>query len=85
MVMEYVEEDGIHELLEIGDVILTLNGEFCFSTEGFLAKKEQCTQNVFHVQLLRMNDSGGMDLVSLELSKDMPRVYLNTVVYPPDM
>ena len=85
MVMEYVEEDGIHELLEIGDVILTLNGEFCFSTEGYLAKKEQCAQNVFHVQLLRMNDSGGMDLVSLELSKDMPRVYLNTVVYPPDM
>lgn len=83
MVMAYYEPDGINEVFEIGDVILAFNGEPCTSYESYVELKAQCEENTFTLLVLRMNETGEMVPMQLELSKDMPAVYMNTIVNPP--
>ncbi len=82
MVMAYYEPDGINEVFEIGDVIVAFNGEPCRSYESYAEQKSQCEENTYTLLVLRMNEAGEMVPMQLELSKDMPAVYLNTLVDP---
>lgn len=82
MVMAYDETAGINEALQIGDVIVAFNGEVCVSYESYVEQRAQCTENSYTLLVLRMNETGKMAPVQVELTRDMPAVYLNTVVDP---
>lgn len=79
MVTAYYEPDGINEVLRIGDVIVELNGAPCRSYEEYVAQKEALSSPGYTVGVLRLNGSGGLDRLTLELTLDMPRVVLNSL------
>lgn len=83
MVMEYYTDDGINEVLQIGDVIYGFNGKTCRNTDEYIAMKEALTSDSYVVDVLRIDGKTGVwDTYKLTLTKDMPRVYLNDLVAP---
>ena len=83
MVMAYDETAGVNEVLQIGDVIVAFNGEVCVSYESYVEQRAQGTEDSYTLLVLRMDETGKMAPVQVELTRDMPAVYLNTVVAPP--
>lgn len=82
MVMEYYEPDGINEVLEIGDIIYGFDGKPCQNYAEYIAMKEALTANTYVVDVLRIDGATGeWEMLQLELTTDMPRVYLNDLVY----
>lgn len=79
VVTAYYEPDGINEVLEIGDVIVEFNGEPCHNYEEYTAGKDGLSGPDYTVGVLRLNDSGGLEYLTLELTCDMPRVVLETL------
>lgn len=79
MVTAYYEPDGINEVFEIGDIIIAFNGEPCGSYTTYTQLKSQC-EGAYTVTVLRADAAGELDTVELELTTDMPRVTINTVV-----
>lgn len=78
MVTAYYEPDGINEVLEIGDVIVEFNGEPCHNYEEYMAGKEGLSGSDYTVGVLRLS-GGGLEQLTLELTRDMPRVVLQTL------
>ena len=82
MVMEYYEPDGINEVLEIGDIIYGFDGVPCHNYAEYIAMKEALTTDRYVVDVLRIDgETGVWEQLKLELTKDMPRVYMNDLVY----
>lgn len=81
MVMEYYEADGIHEVLQIGDIIYGFDGLPCHDHEEYIAMKEALTTDSYTVDVLRIDKTGQWESLQLTLTTDMPRVYLNNLVY----
>lgn len=82
MVMEYYEPDGINEVLEIGDIIYGFDGVPCRNYAEYIAMKEALTTDRYVVDVLRIDgETGVWEQLKLELTKDMPRVYMNDLVY----
>lgn len=79
MVTAYYEPDGINEALEIGDVIVEFNGEPCHNYEEYMAGKDGLSGPDYTVGVLRLDDSGGLEHLTMELTSDMPRVVLQTL------
>ena len=79
MVTAYYEPDGINEALELGDVIVAFNGEPCRNYEEYMAKKNELSGPGYTVEVLRLNGGGEMERLTLELTRDMPRVSLQTL------
>ena len=81
MVRDYYLPDGINEQLCIGDVIISLNGTPCGSLSTYMQMKNNLTEKNYTMEVLRADDSGQLRTVTLQMSTDMPRVQLTTVVY----
>lgn len=82
MVMEYYEPDGIHEVLEIGDIIYGFDGKPCHSYAEYMTMKDALTNPSYTVDVLRIDgETGEWEMLQLTLTTDMPRVYLNDLVY----
>lgn len=79
MVVGFVEEKS-HEVFRIGDVVIAFNGEPCASVDAYIEKKTQLTENRYTVTVLRANEKGTMEEMTLDLTKDMPAVSFNTLV-----
>ena len=81
MVREYYLPDGINENFRIGDIIVSFNGEPCGSLTTYTQMKNALTEKNYTLEVLRVDDSGKLQPVTLEMTTDMPRVRLATVVY----
>jgi len=82
MVMEYYEPDGINEVLQIGDIIYGFDGKACYSYEAYMTMKDALTNPSYTVDVLRIDGATGeWEMLQLTLTTDMPRVYLNDLVY----
>ena len=81
MVRDYYLPDGINEQLCIGDVIISLNGTPCGSLSTYMQMKNNLTEKNYTMEVLRADDSSQLRTVTLQMSTDMPRVQLTTVVY----
>lgn len=79
MVTAYYEPDGVNEAFQLGDVIVELNGEPCRSYEEYVAQKEALSGPDYTVGVLRLNGSGELEQLALELNVDMPRVVLQSL------
>lgn len=79
MVTAYYEPDGVNEIFEIGDVIVEFNGAPCRNYEEYAAGKDALSEPDYTVGVLRLNDSGELEQLNLELTRDMPRVVLQTL------
>ena len=79
MVVDWADPDEPNELYRIGDIIVLFNGVPCHTYEEYRAAKEGLTGNEYTVHVIRINESGGIDLVGLDLDTDMPPVYLRTL------
>ena len=81
MVMEYYTDDGINEVLQIGDIIYGFDGMACHNTDEYIAMKQALTTDSYVVDVLRMDaEAGEWDSYKLTLTTNMPRVYLNDLV-----
>lgn len=80
LVIDYYEPDGINELLEIGDIIISADGKEVKSYEEFNEIKAQIPTENYELVVLRLNNSGKPEKVSLDYSKSMPRVSLYNIV-----
>ena len=81
MVREYYLPDGINENFRIGDIIVSFNGEPCGSFTTYMGMKNALTEKNYTLEVLRVDDSGKLQPVTLEMTTDMPRVLLTSVVY----
>lgn len=82
MVMEYYEPDGINEVLQIGDIIYGFDGKPCHGYAEYMTMKEALTTPSYVVDVLRIDGTTGeWEMLQLTLTTDMPRVYLNDLVY----
>ena len=81
MVREYYLPDGINENFRIGDIIVSFNGEPCGSFTTYMEMKNALTEKNYTLEVLRVDDSGKLQPVTLEMTTDMPRVLLTSVVY----
>lgn len=79
MVTACYEPDGVNEVLEIGDVIVAFNGEPCRNYEEYMAQKDGLSGAGYTVEVLRLNGGGKLERLTLELTRDMPRVSLRTL------
>lgn len=81
MVMEYYEPDGINEVLRIGDIIYGFDGKPCHNHLEYNEMKAALTTGIYVVDVLRIDGkTGEWEMLQLELTTDMPRVYLNSLV-----
>ena len=78
MVMAYEYDDLPNELINIGDIIVAINGGPCINYDEYARMKDAVTENEFELTVLRLN---GDDLEELKitLTKDMPKFYLNNL------
>lgn len=79
MVTAYYEPDGVNEVFEIGDVIVEFNGAPCHNYEEYTAGKDGLSGPSYTVGVLRHSGSGGLEHLTLELTRDMPRVVLQAL------
>ena len=69
-----------NSVLQPGDVIIAVNGAECHTYEEYIALKAAADQ-AFTVTVLRKNESGRMSEQTLDMTKDMPLVYLNDAAF----
>lgn len=69
-----------NSVLQLGDVIIAVNGAECHTYEEYIALKAAADQ-AFTVTVLRKNESGRMSEQTLDMTKDMPLVYLNDAAF----
>lgn len=81
MVRGYHEPDGINQVFQIGDIIVTFNGEPCVSYEAYMELKGSLDGGGYTVEVLRLSPAGEWERVFLDLTTDMPRVRISTLVY----
>ena len=79
MVVDWADPDTPNELYQIGDIIVLFNGVPCHTYEEYRAAQESLAGSEYTVHVIRIDESGGVDLVGLDLNTDMPSVYLRTL------
>ena len=80
MVIGYYEPDGINELLEIGDIIISIDGKKVRSLEEHNKIKSEIQTEDYELTILRLNDIGELDRIVLDCQKSMPKVYMCDLV-----
>ena len=76
MVVGFHEEEGINPEYRIGDVIVAFNGLACVDYEAYRDAKNALEGTAYTVDVLRPDGNGGMEVLTLELDTEMPRVLL---------
>lgn len=79
MVTAYYEPGGVNEVFEPGDIIVEFNGEPCRNYDEYLAGKNGLSGPDYTVGVLRLNGSGELEPLTLELEGDMPRMALQSL------
>ncbi len=85
MVTAYSNDEGEHPVLKIGDLIVAFDGMECFSFEKYAEYKNALAANSYTVTVLRTDADGKAEFLDLDLSTDMPKVALSTLVYHDSM
>lgn len=83
MVMAWYDPAQPHPLYQIGDVIIALNDVPCRTAEEFTAARDAVAGGDFSVTILRPDDAGTLQRMTLDIQADMPRVYLQSLTYVP--
>ena len=66
-----------NEVLKQGDILVELNGRDCYSRDDYISRKAAFADGEsFTVTVLRKDASGKLETVFLQMTKDMPPVYL---------
>lgn len=65
--------DTPHPVLEIGDIIIALNGETCRTINDYITLKGELTETDYTVTVLRF-DGDALEQVELSLSTEMPLI-----------
>lgn len=79
MVVDWEDPDNRNEVFQIGDIIVALNGESCRSVDEYQRAKENLAGPDYTVSVLRLNGAGELERIDLELTADMPRVWLRSL------
>lgn len=79
MVVGWEYPDMPNDVLHIGDVIVAFNGRECHLYDEYAEWKSQLKDTHYEVSVLRQNESGELEQITLELTTDMPKAILNTV------
>lgn len=80
MVVGYYEPDGINELLEIGDILISIDGKEFKSIEEHNQIKSELQAENYKLTVLRLNSNGKLDKIILDCQKSMPKVYMCDLV-----
>lgn len=81
MVMAWVDPETPNEMYRIGDVIVALNGEACRDIQEYADRKAAVTEDTFAVTVLRAGGAGRLETVELEMTSEMPQVYLMNMTF----
>ena len=81
MVMGWVDPEQPHPLYQIGDVIIAVNGMPCRTVEEFTAARDAVTAESYSVTILRPDESGALAQTTLDISTDMPKVYIQSLTF----
>ena len=73
-----------HPEFKVGDVIVSLNSEECYTMEKYTELKGALTDDRYVAEVLRLSENGELELVTLDLDRSMPGTYIATVTYHDD-
>lgn len=73
------DSTGSHDVLQIGDVIISFDGTPCYSNDTYIEKKAQLTTSEYILEILRADEEGELERITLELTTDMPRIGISAV------
>lgn len=85
MVTGYISDNNVHPQLKIGDLITAFDGQPCFSYEQYVTYKQQLALSEYTLTVLRISEDNSINSVELELTADMPKIALSTLVYHDSM
>ena len=80
MVVGYYEPDGINELLEIGDILIAIDGKEFRSLEEHNEIKAALESENYKLTVLRHDGNGKLSKIVLDCQKSMPKVYMCDLV-----
>lgn len=80
MVVGYYEPDGINELLEIGDILIAIDGKEFRSVEEHNEIKAALESENYKLTVLRHDGNGKLSKIVLDCQKSMPKVYMCDLV-----
>lgn len=79
MVVGWADPDTPNNVYEIGDIIVSVNGEVCRTYEEYSILKAALTEDAFKVIVIRLDDEGKLGTAVLDLNTGMPPVHLRTL------
>ena len=80
VVAGYVDPDNPHETIEIGDIIVSINGKPIKTSQEYTDSKSNITSEYFDVGVLRLNDKGEFKKITVKASKNSPKFYIYDLV-----
>lgn len=79
MVVGWFDPDLPSERFCVGDIIVELNGETCYTYQQYADIRAAMTESEYTVTVLRTNSKGVLERIDLELADGMPLVYMRTL------
>ncbi len=70
-----------NDVFEIGDIIVSFNGNRIYTLEEYTTAKKQLSGDTYTVECLRLNGNGDFEKHTLTLSKQMPLVAFNDLQF----